>query len=54
MFGGEAMLFFRELGRRTVVETGETHTYLFLLQCLVAVQRDNTAAVLGQLAPRTL
>ena len=53
VFGPEALSFLRELGRRIKAETGEPRSLQFLLLGIaVAVQRGNTAAVLGT-EPRT-
>ena len=52
VFGPEALSFLRELGRRIKAETGEPRSLQFLLQGIaVAVQRGNTAAVLGTAPP---
>ena len=47
-FGPVTLAFMRDLGKRLSQVTGDTHSYTYLLQRLsVAVQRGNTAAVLG-------
>ena len=51
-FGSEAQTFFRELGRRIKVVSGEPQAHQYLLQRIsVAVQRGNAAAVLGTSSP---
>ena len=50
VFGQEALSFIRELGHRLrdSVKTGEPQSHFYLLQRVaVAVQRGNTAAVMG-------
>ena len=48
VFGMEALEFIKELGHRLQQSTGEAKSGLYLLQRMsVAVQRGNTAAVLG-------
>ena len=52
VFGSEAQMFFRELGRRIRDESGEPLAYQYLLQRIsVAVQQGNAAAVLGTSSP---
>ena len=52
VFGSEAQMFFRKLGRRIRDESGEPLAYQYLLQRIsVAVQRGNAAAVLGTSSP---
>ena len=51
VFGPSASSFFKELGRRLLQVTGETNSFLYLCQRIsVAVQRGNTALVLGTIA----
>ena len=50
VFGSEAITFFKELGQRTKFELGDPRSFHFLIQrAAVAIQRGNTAAVLGTL-----
>ena len=50
VFGSEAITFFKELGQRTKFESGDPPSFHFLIQrAAVAIQRGNTAAVLGTL-----
>ena len=50
VFGSEAITFFKELGQRTKSESGDPRSFHFLIQrAAVAIQRGNTAAVLGTL-----
>ena len=52
VFGSEAQMFFRELGRRIKDESGEPQAHQYLLQRIsVAVQRGNAAAVPGTSSP---
>ena len=52
VFGPEALSFLRELERRIKAETREASSLQFLLQGMaMAVQRGNTAAVLGTAPP---
>ena len=52
VFGSEAQMFFRELGRRIRDESGKPLAYQYLLQRIsVAVQQGNAAAVLGTSSP---
>ena len=51
VMGSGALTFFRDLGRRLKLESGEPRALHFLLQRLsVAIQRGNAAAVLGNSA----
>ena len=50
VFGSEAITFFKELGQQTKPESGDPRSFHFLIQrAAVAIQRGNTAAVLGTL-----
>ena len=54
MFGQEALTFLQELGHRLRVKTGEPRPHHHLLQRIaVAMQRGNTAAVLGTMTVPT-
>ena len=54
VFGSEALGFFQDLGRRIREESGEPQSYHYLIQRVaVAVQRGNTAAMMGTSFPRT-
>jgi hypothetical protein len=48
--GDEALIFFREIGSRIAVTSGEPRSFMYLMQQLsVAIQRGNAACVLGTL-----
>ena len=50
-FGPSALSFFKKLGCRLSQVTGESNSFLYLCQRFsVAVQRGNTASVLGTIA----
>ena len=55
MFGREAMIILKELGRKIEEECREERVFPYLLQRIsVAICRDNTAAVLGSTGPYTM
>ena len=54
VFRPETLGFFQDLGRRIREESGKPQSYHYLIQRIaVAVQKGNTAAMMGTSFPRT-